>query len=195
MEMSEEKSTARKYGKFGLMIAVSMVVMYAVMYLHTFELSHVEWSETRFFMTLLMGASMSAVMLGFMLSMYRNTKLNVAIFVTSAVVFVGATWLVRSQQTVGDTAYMDGMIPHHSIAILTSKRAQLEDVRVQKLARGIAETQIKEIAEMQWLVEDIARNGPATTEAMAESRPVPAFGPDGKRKNNEERDRTQAAIR
>ena len=190
----EEMSTAKKYGKFGLMIVVSMVVMYGVMYLHTFKLSHVEWSETRFFMTLLMGASMSALMLGFMLSMYRNTRLNVAIFLTSALVFVGATWLVRSQATVGDEAYMEGMIPHHSIAILTSKRARLEDVRVQKLAKGIADTQVKEIAEMQWLVKDIEQNGPATTEEEAASRPVPEFGTDGERKNSE-RDRAQAAMK
>lgn len=195
MESTQDRNTARKYGKFGGMIAVSMVVMYAVMYLHTFELSHVEWSETRFFMTLLMGASMSALMLGFMRSMYRHTKLNVAIFVTSAIVFVGATWLVRSQKTVGDTAYMEGMIPHHSIAILTSKRAQLEDVRVKKLAEEIADTQVKEIAEMQWLVEDIAKHGPATTEEMAARRPVPALGTDGEKKNNEEQNRTRAAIR
>ena len=87
----------------------------------------------------------------------------------------GALYLSRSQALVDDTAYMDGMIPHHSIAILTSERADIDDVRVRKLADGIAATQRKEIKEMEWLVDDIERNGPATTADEAAQRPVPDF--------------------
>ncbi|HEY0645770.1 MAG TPA: DUF305 domain-containing protein, partial [Nocardioides sp.] len=88
----------------------------------------------------------------------------------------GALYLSRSQALVDDQAYMDGMIPHHSIAILTSERAHIDDVRVRELADGIARTQRKEIKEMTWLVDDIERNGPATTEEDAAGRPVPDFG-------------------
>ena len=77
------------------------------------------------------------------------------------------------------TSYMKAMIPHHSIAILTSERAGIEDVRVQELAQEIADAQRREIAEMEWLIEDIAENGPATTEDDAEARPVPEFEPTG----------------
>jgi uncharacterized protein (DUF305 family) len=76
---------------------------------------------------------------------------------------------------VQDEAYMKGMIPHHSIAILTSERSEIEDVRVRKLADEIIKAQRIEIAEMKWLIEDIEKNGAATTEEEAKQRPVPDF--------------------
>ena len=69
----------------------------------------------------------------------------------------------------------EGMIPHHSIAILTSERSEIEDVRVRKLADEIIKAQRIEIAEMKWLIEDIEKNGAATTEEEAKQRPVPDF--------------------
>ena len=164
-----------KYWKFAAMIATSMVVMFVIKYLNTYDMSHVHWSETRFYMTFMMGGAMAIVMLAFMLAMYRNTRLNIPIFAGSAVVFIGALWLVRSQETVHDESWMRAMIPHHSIAILTSERANISDVRVRTLADEIIEAQRREIKEMAWLLDDIARNGEATTEAEAEARPVPEF--------------------
>jgi hypothetical protein len=163
----------RTYLRFGLMIVTSMAVMFVVMYLNTYAWDHVRWSETRLYMTFLMGASMAVVMLTFMLGMYRNTKVNVAIYVGSVVVFAGALTLVRSQTTVDDTSYMRAMIPHHSIAILTSERAGIDDVRVRELADEIIEAQRREIAEMEWLIDDIEANGVADTDAEATERPVP----------------------
>ena len=74
-----------------------------------------------------------------------------------------------------DREYMSAMIPHHSIAVLTSERAQIEDVRVRELADGIIRTQRKEIAEMEWLIDDIGANGVAATAQAANARPVPEF--------------------
>lgn len=163
------------YLRFGAMIGTSMVFMYAVMYLNTFELAHVTWSETRLFMTLLMGATMALVMLGFMLGMYSNRRVNLAIVAASLALFALGTWLVRSQTTVQETSYMSAMIPHHSIAILTSERSEIEDVRVCELAVEIIEAQRREISEMEWLIDDIGRNGAAATSADAADRPVPDF--------------------
>ena len=157
------------------MIATSMLVMYIVTYVNTYQLSHVEFSETRLFMTLLMGSTMAIVMLGFMLNMYKNTKVNIGIIVASIALFVLGTFFVRTQTTVQDSSYMRAMIPHHSIAILTSENSEIEDVRVCELAVEIAEAQRKEIDEMLWLINDIAENGPATTEAEAAQRKAPHF--------------------
>lgn len=143
------------YKLFAGMIATSTAVMYGLMYLNTFAFDHVRWSETRFYMALLMGATMAMIMLVFMLGMYKNTKANVGIFATSVVVFLGSLYLVRSQQTVQDVSWMKAMIPHHSIAILTSERAEISDPRVRKLADEIVETQRKEIAEMESLIADL----------------------------------------
>lgn len=166
------------YGRFAAMIATSMVAMFVVMYLNSFEIfDHARWSETRFYMTFVMGATMAIVMLAFMLSMYRNTKVNLGIFVGSIVVFALALTLVRSQTTVQDRSYMSAMIPHHSIAILTSDRAEISDARVRELADEIIAAQKREIAEMTWLIDDIDENGIAATESEAENRPVPEFEP------------------
>jgi hypothetical protein len=152
--MSKEESV-KGYARFGAMIATSTVVMYGLMYLNTYQFEHVFFSETRLYMALLMGATMAVIMLGFMRGMYDNQRVNVGIFVGSIAVFALALWLVRSQQTVGDVSYMRAMIPHHSIAILTSSRAQISDPRVRRLADEIIEAQRREIAEMQALSKDL----------------------------------------
>ncbi len=103
--------------------------------------------------------------------------MNIAIFALSAVVFAAALVLVRSQETVQDESWMSAMIPHHSIAILTSERAEISDVRVRTLADEIIDAQRREIAEMEWLIADIEQNGIAATDEPAESRPVPEFSP------------------
>ena len=105
-----------KYSKFAAMIVTSTAAMFIMMYLNTYAISHVWFSETRTYMALYMGAGMAIIMLAFMLGMYNNKKLNVTIFLMAAVIFVACVYLVRSQSTVSDTAYMKAMIPHHSIA-------------------------------------------------------------------------------
>jgi hypothetical protein len=163
------------YVRFGAMIATSTVAMFGLMYLNTYAWDHVRWSETRAYMALVMGATMAVIMLGFMLSMYRNTMVNIGIVVAAVLLFAGSLWLVRSQATVQDRSYMRAMIPHHSIAILTSERSELSDHRACELAVEIIESQRREIAEMDWLIADIAENGPAEDAAAAEQRPVPDF--------------------
>ena len=158
------------YGRFFAMIATSTVVMFGLMYLNTYLWTHVFWSETRAYMALLMGATMAIIMLGFMLSMYSSKMANATIFIGAAVVFAASLWLVRSQVTVGDTSYMRAMIPHHSIAIMTSSRADISDPRVRKLADEIIYAQDKEIAEMRYLVNDIDANGDSP--AQSESGPT-----------------------
>jgi len=176
--MEDEPMNQQKeahYGKFAAMIITSMVVMFGLMYLNTYELSHVRFSETRFYMTLIMGAAMAVIMLSFMRGMYANSRTNLAIYLGSLLLFVGALFLVRTQITVEDSSYMNAMIPHHSIAILTSERAGIDDVRVRDLADAIIEAQRREIQEMTWLLNDIAENGKAITAAEAAARPVPEF--------------------
>lgn len=151
-----------KYTKFVAMIVTSTMAMFVMMYLNTYAVSHVWFSETRTYMAIYMGAGMAIIMLAFMLGMYNNKKLNVAIFSLAAVLFATCLYLVRSQSTISDTAYMKAMIPHHSIAILTSERAGIEDVRVRELADGIIRAQRKEIKEMEWLINDISVNGKIT---------------------------------
>ncbi len=146
------------YVRFFLMIATSTIVMFGLMYLNTYAIDHVFFSQTRSWMAVVMGAAMAAIMLLFMIGMYRNRMLNGLILAGSAVAFAGALWLVRSQETVGDVSYMKAMIPHHSIAIMTSERARIRDPRVRDLADRIIEAQVREIDEMKRLIADLERN-------------------------------------
>ena len=143
------------YVRFGLMILTSTVVMFILMYLNTYALEHVFFSETRTYMAILMGATMAVIMLAYMLGMYANKALNIAIFAGAIVVFALSLWLVRSQVTVSGPSYMQAMIPHHSIAIMTSERAQISDPRVRKMADEIIEAQRREIGEMKALIADL----------------------------------------
>jgi len=163
------------YLRFGAMILTGMVVMYWVMFVGSWEWSHVRWSQSRMFMALTMGGTMGLVMLAWMLNMYRNTTANVIVVGLSLLVLMVGVVLDRSQTTVDDTAFMKAMIPHHSLAITRSERFNVDDVRVCELAVAISEAQRREILEMEWLIDDIAQNGPAATPEEAEARPVPDF--------------------
>lgn len=174
--MENNQGMQGNYKKFFAMIGTSMLAMFFLMYLNSYEvLAHAWFSETRLFMTLIMGAAMMVVMLAFMLGMYKSSKVNAAIFLGAGLLLLSAVWLVRSQITVTGVDYMEGMIPHHSIAILTSERARIDDPRVRKLADEIIKAQRREIKEMEWLIADIRAHGVATDQAEADARPVPAF--------------------
>jgi hypothetical protein len=149
------------YGRFFAMIVTSTVVMFGLMYLNTYALDHIFFSQTRMWMAVYMGAAMAIIMLAFMLGMYANRRVNIAIFAGAAVAFALSLWLVRSQETVGDLAWLRAMIPHHSIAVLTSERADISDPRVRALADAIIEAQRSEIAEMKRYIADIEVNGDA----------------------------------
>lgn len=165
----------KMYLRFAAMILTGMVVMYWVMFVGSWEWSHVRFSESRVFMALTMGGTMGLVMLAWMLNMYKNVKANIAVVAASVLLIAGGVALDRSQITVDDTAWMSAMIPHHSLAITRSERAQIQDIRVCELAAEISKAQRNEILEMDWLIDDIEKSGVATTPEEAEARPAPAF--------------------
>lgn len=163
------------YVRFGAMILTAMVVMSWVMFVASWEFSHVRWSQSRVFMAITMGGTMGLVMLAWMLDTYPNTRANLVAVAVSLLLFAGGTALDRSRTTVDDSAFMSAMIPHHSLAITRSERFGNEDVRVCELAVAISEAQRREILEMDWLLQDIEENGVAATPAEAEARPVPEY--------------------
>ncbi|HEX6914870.1 MAG TPA: DUF305 domain-containing protein [Chitinophagaceae bacterium] len=141
------------YRKFFITLLISFFIMYLVMFLNIYEIGHYHTSLTRAYMTILMVTPMAVVMILMMGKMYQDRKRNLVIIVTSLLLFVAALAGLRSQTPVGDVQYMKAMIPHHSSAILTSKRANLSDPEVKKLAEQIIESQQKEIKEMEMMLE------------------------------------------
>ena len=154
MENSNQNSKNNNYTKFILMLVASFVAMYITMYLNTYQIDHVYFSLTRFYMSCMGIAAMAVIMWFFMRKMYQNKKKNIAILLGSLVLFMGALGLVRAQSPIiGDILWMKAMIPHHSIAILTSERAEIKDPEVRRLADEIIKAQKKEIAEMKQYIK------------------------------------------
>lgn len=165
---STEQTHQSKWPTFAAMIATSIVTMFVLKYSNVYEVGHIWFSQTRMWMALMMGMAMIVIMLGFMWGMYRTFLTKVLVMVGAVIGFVLFLFLARSQATVDDQAYMKAMIPHHSIAVLTSRRTQITDPRVRELADAIIEAQVKEIAQMELLLEDIEANG-----EMGDGTPLP----------------------
>jgi hypothetical protein len=177
-----DEDQTKVYLRFGAMILTSMVFMYWVMFVGSWELGHVRFSQSRVFMTLTMGGTMGLVMLAWMLHMYRSPKGNIAVVAVSLLLLGGGIVLDRSQATVGDVSFLRAMIPHHSLAITRSERFNVDDVRVCDLAVEISEAQRREILEMDWLIDDINENGPASTRAETRQRPIPEYDVSAERR-------------
>ncbi|MFI8379958.1 DUF305 domain-containing protein [Leeuwenhoekiella sp. NPDC079379] len=155
MKAENKSSNSHKgnYTKFLMMLGCSFIAMYITMYLNTYKIDHVYFSLTRFYMSCLGICTMAVIMLLFMLKMYKSKSKNAAILIGSVLVFCSVLYLVRSQKPVNDITWMRAMIPHHSIAILTSKRADIQDPEVKKLAEDIIKAQEKEIGEMKSIIK------------------------------------------
>lgn len=172
---AERQKELRMYLRFGGMVLTGMFLMYWVMFVGSYEWSHVRFSRSRVYMALVMGGTMGLVMLGWMLHMLRNVKLNALVVVVSLLLVGLGVTMDRTQATIGDVDFMKAMIPHHSLAITRAERFGSDDVRVCELAVSISEAQRREILEMDWLIDDIREFGAATTDAEAEERPVPEY--------------------
>jgi hypothetical protein len=154
MEDSKQNKKNKGYTTLFLMLGASFIVMYITMYLNTYSIDHVYFSLTRFYMACLGISAMSVIMLLFMLKMFNNKKKNITIIFGSLILFSSSLFLVRIQSPIiGDVLWMKAMIPHHSIAILTSERADIKDAEVKKLAENIIKAQRKEIEEMKAMIK------------------------------------------
>ncbi len=172
--MNQQKQMmGMSWGRFAAMIAISTFIMFFLMYQLIYSLDHAMFSVNRLIASLVMGCVMTVVMLGFMWSMYRGKVTKIAVLAVATLIGVILLSVNRSQSLIEDLNFMRSMIPHHSIAINNARKASISDPRVRKLADEIIESQVREIAEMKLLIDDIARNGErGTTELPARSAEV-----------------------
>jgi hypothetical protein len=147
------------WGRFAAMIAVSVLVMFPLMYQLVYSVDHVMFSINRFIASLVMGCVMTLIMLGFMWPMYKALGTKIAVLGVALVLGIALLAINRDQALVGDSNFMKSMIPHHSIAINNARKADIRDPRVRKLADGIIASQVREIAEMKILLKDIDEHG------------------------------------
>lgn len=162
MEQKQEMMSM-SWGRFAAMIAVSTFIMFFLMYQLVYSLDHALFSVNRAVASLVMGCTMTVVMLAFMWSMYKGMATKITVVVVAALAGVALLALNRSQGLIDDVRFMQSMIPHHSIAINNARKAEISDPRVRELADGIIESQVREIEEMKLLIDDIRRNGERAT--------------------------------
>lgn len=166
----QKQSMGMSWGRFAAMITVSVVIMFFLMYQLVYSLDHAMFSVNRLLASLVMGCVMTIVMLSFMWSMYEGMGTKMAVLAVAAVLGISLLAVNRRQELISDVSFMKSMIPHHSIAINNARKASISDPRVRELADKIIESQVREIAQMKLLIDDIARNGErGTTELPARS--------------------------
>ena len=158
MEQGKQMQSV-SWGRFAAMIAASTVIMFFLMYQLVYSSEHLMFSLNRLISAFIMGSVMTIVMLGFMWSMYKGMAIKVGVLAGALVLGIALLAINRAQTLVGDVLFMKAMIPHHSIAINNARRADISDPRVRALADEIIASQVREIAEMKLLIEDIERNG------------------------------------
>ena len=169
----QKQMKGMSWGGLAAMIATSTFIMFFLMYQLIYSLDHAMFSVNRLIASLVMGCVMTIVMLSFMWSMYKGMGTKIAILVVAALLGATLLYVNRSQALIGDVNFMKAMIPHHSIAVNNARKASISDPRVRELADRIIESQIREIAEMQLLIEDLEQNGErGTTDLPARSTDI-----------------------
>lgn len=154
-----EKMMSMSWGKFAALMATTVVAMFFLMYQLIYSFDHATFSINRLVSSFVMGSVMVLIMLAFMWSMFRGMTAKVLVAAGAVVIGVATLVINRDQILIGDEDFMKSMIPHHSIAINNARKSDIRDPRVKRLADEIIESQVREIAEMKLLLQDIDRNG------------------------------------
>lgn len=151
--MQGHRKATSPYGRFGLMILLSFLAMYGLMYAMVNELDNVVHNLNQVYMAGLMAAPMAIIELLIMRAMYPDKKLNGVLILVSVVALIGCWLGIRQQLAIGDRQFLRSMIPHHSGAILMCQQASLQDPEVLALCRAIVTSQREEIAQMEAMLE------------------------------------------
>jgi len=171
-QQQQHQMMSMSWGKFAAMIAASVIAMFFLMYQLIYSWDHATFSMNRLVSSFVMGTVMTLIMLGFMWKMYKGMATKVAVAVAALVLGIILLTINRDQTLIGDEDFMKSMIPHHSIAINNARKSDIRDPRVKRLADEIIESQVREIAEMKWLLDDIDRNGRISSDATLPRTPA-----------------------
>ncbi|MFJ6280558.1 DUF305 domain-containing protein [Arthrobacter subterraneus] len=143
----------RMYVKFGIILLVSLAVMWTLSMSMVRTIDHFYFNLSNFWMALLMVSAMAVVMVIGMWAMFENRKANIAMLAGFALLFVGVFALGRTETFVGNEQFLKSMIPHHSRAILVCQESDITDPEIEELCTEIVDTQQKEIAQMKSILE------------------------------------------
>jgi hypothetical protein len=155
--MEDHSMNNKHYVYLGIMIVLSFVSMYALMYAMVNSLPNVYLNFNQFYMAGLMVVPMIVIELFVMRAMYTNKKINVFIVIVSLIAFVGSWIGVRQQVAISDKQFLKSMIPHHAAAILMCEKASIQDVEIKELCDGIISGQQGEIDQMKGKLEELEK--------------------------------------
>lgn len=147
--MHSSAMTSQPYKMLALNLAISLAIMYFMMFTMINSLGEFYQNINFLYMALVMWAPMGSLMLLMMSSMYQSKKLNMALHGAFLAIFILSFAAIRNQALVGDQQFLRSMIPHHSGAILMCREAQISDPRVKELCKNIIPAQRQEIEEMK----------------------------------------------
>ncbi len=150
---SHAKHGDGQYGRLLMMMAVSFLAMYALMYAMVDSWGNVYHNVNQFYMAGLMSAPMLLIELVLMSKMYPSRRWNLILGLGTAV-FMALCWFgIREQAAVNDGQFVRSMIPHHAGAILMCEQNRLTDPDLQRLCQDIISSQRAEIAQMKAILE------------------------------------------
>jgi hypothetical protein len=136
------------YPKLALMVVLSFIAMYILMYAMVNRFEDVLPNINQFYMAGLMTSAMIVIEIVIMSMMYHNRKLNIVIIAVSLLALIGCYAGIRQQTGVSDKQFLKSMIPHHSAAILMCRQADLTDPDIKQLCDDIIAGQQAEIDQM-----------------------------------------------
>lgn len=143
------------YPRLLLMIILSFIAMYILMYAMVDTLSNVFPNVNQFYMAGLMAAPMLIIEMAVMGHMYKNKKLNAILLGIGGVALIGFFLLIRYQALVADKQFLKSMIPHHAGALLMCQKASIQDPEIKELCRTIMTGQQAEIDQMKAKLEAV----------------------------------------
>ena len=153
MAMHEEGSMAHTsrghYGRLLMMVVLSFIAMYVLMYAMVNVTANVYMSFNQVYMALLMTAAMVIIELAVMKSMYESRSRNAVILLGAVAALLGSWVFIRRQVAISDSQFLRSMIPHHAGAILMCEQASIRAADIRDLCAGIVTSQQAEIAEMK----------------------------------------------
>lgn len=149
MEHGNDHKGQNHYGRLAIELTLDFVVMYLVMYTMIATLRHFHFNLNNVYMTMMMVAPMTIIMLVSMRSMFPSARLNIIIGSGALAIFIVGFIAMRTQAGIGNAEFLRSMIPHHSGAILMCEKASLTDPEIVALCQEITKSQSQEIAQME----------------------------------------------
>lgn len=153
------------YGRFGLMVILSFIAMFILMYAMVNVLGNALPNWNQFYMAGLMTSPMIVLEMLFMGMMYGNKKLNGTIIAGGIVLLIAFWFGIRQQVGISDEQFLKSMIPHHAGAILMCNKANLKDPEIKALCANITSGQQDEIEFMKAKLNNLETGAAATTTA------------------------------